>query len=556
MKKNTNIISIVAAVLLSVVAQAQTIIPNGATAPQLPLPGVQAAYDANRKVNFVRTWEARKAVTDASQQSLDHNVNFKTASVYFDGLGRPLQTVVKGNNYDGTKDIVSMNQYDEFGRVIKQYLPYAPASGSNGKFRLNPFAEQQAYYNTSYQDQTPFSKTDIEASPLNRPLKSFAPGNSWAGDNKGIEQQFTVNTPDEEVRVATIGYTPGAVPGFGNIYPAGDLIKSVAIDEHGKKVVEYKTKNGLVILKKVQLSNTPGVSYTGWLSTVYIYDDFSRLRYVVQPKGVEWLVQNGWNFSMPGGTEVVNELCFIYEYDAEGHIVYKKVPGASHTYMCYDKWDRLVFVQDAKLRSQGQWMVTWYDDLNRPTNTALYNVAQTPAQVQLYLDPLTPVNPVPVFDEYYLTRLSNTYYDEYSISGAAAFNQAMVNTAQANIITGDETPDVLNKTDLTRGMLTSAETKVLGTTTFLKTTIYYDTKARAIQTYSTNYRGGTDVTTSVYSYTGKPLSNYLAHNNPSVTLYGTQNITVFTRNVYNNDYITCPTCRKTCRVGNEIWRGT
>jgi hypothetical protein len=169
MKKNSY--TVIAGFSLALHLQAQ-IVPNGATAPQLPLPPVSAAYNNNITVNFVRTWEARQATTDTAAAGLNNNVLYKTATAYMDGLGRPLQTVVKGNNYDGTKDIVSIYVYDEFGREAKQYLPYAPASGSNGKFRINAFAEQQAYYNTHCQDQTPFSTTQFEASPLNRPLQT------------------------------------------------------------------------------------------------------------------------------------------------------------------------------------------------------------------------------------------------------------------------------------------------------------------------------------------------------------------------------------------------
>jgi hypothetical protein len=433
-----NIFLLVAVVFLCNVltAQTTTVIPNGATAPQLPLPVVPAAYDAGKKINIVRTWEARKAVTDGSEASLNNNANFKTATAYFDGLGRPIQTVVKGNNYDGTKDIVSMNVYDEFNRETKQYLPYAPASGSNGKFRLNPFAEQQTYYNANYQDQTPFGKAEIESSPLNRPLKSYAPGNSWAGSNRGSEQQFAINTVLEDIRIITIGYTAGAIPLFGNAYPTGDLLKAISVDEHGKKVVEYKNKQGQTILKKVQLQDNPGVSYTGWLCTYYIYDDFNRLRYVIQPKGVEWLTGNGWSLSAQGGTQVRDELCFIYEYDIEGRMIYKKVPGAAAVLLCYDKRDRLVFSQDGLLRTQGRWMTTSYDVLDRPIATALFNQAQTQTQMQAIANAYDVQQQTPAFDNYYLTRLSYTYYDEYNMPGVVAYNQTMVNTAQANINKG------------------------------------------------------------------------------------------------------------------------
>ncbi|MBL7727283.1 MAG: hypothetical protein JNM68_06345 [Dinghuibacter sp.] len=549
MKTNKNIIYIAASVLFSVSLQAQPIIPNNTTAPQLPLPPVPAAYNANMPVNIVRTWEARKTVTDTSSTSLNNNTNFKTASAYFDGLGRPIQTIVKGNSYDGTKDIVSMNLYDEYGRETKQYLPYAPAGGSNGKFRLTPFAEQQSYYHTNYQDQTPFSKTEIEASPLARPLKALAPGNSWAGANRGVQTDFMVNTQNDDVRKTTIGYNTGAMPVFGAAYPAGQIIKTITIDEQGKQVVEYKDKNGQVLLKKVQEADVPGNSYAGWLSTVYVYDDFGRLRFVVQPKGVEWLLANSWDFLKQDSNEVVNELCFVYEYDNDGRVIYKKVPGAAAVYMCYDQRDRLVYVQDGLLRNAGQWQLTFYDELNRPVSTALYTTSQTRSQLQAGLDILGGTNPT--LSESSLTRLTYTYYDEYTMPGTATFNNTYKVIAQNNQNPGDEAPDNLNPAQLTRGMVTGVKTRVLGTNTFITVTTHYDTKGRPVQTTATNIKGGTDITTNTYSYTGKLLSNYTIHNNPASVMAGTQTIEVFTRNTYNNDYL-LKTEKKIANAGQNV----
>lgn len=546
MRQFLNKIVMVLLMVFSVTGLFAQMAPNGSTPAQLSQPAVPPAYNADIPVNFVRTWEARKAITDGSQASLDNNLNFKTGTAYFDGLGRPLQTVVKGNNYDGTKDIVSMNIYDEYGREVKQYLPYAPASGSNGKFRLNPFGEQQVYYQNSLGEQIPFSKADIEPSPLNRTVKAYAPGNSWAGSNRGITQEYALNTIADDVRMVSIEFTAGSMPAFGPAYPDGALFKTITTDEQGNQTVEYKDKEGKMLLKKVQATNTPGTSYSGWLCTYYVYDDLGQLRYVIQPKAVETLPGSGWTLS----TDMKNELCFIYEYDARKRMVYKKVPGAAAVYMCYDKRDRLVYMQDGNLLNQGKWAVTFYDELNRPAGTALYTTSQTQEQLQTGLEAIATENPVPVITESLLTRLSYTWYDEYTMPGAAAYNQTMVNTAQANISNGDETPDVLGKTELTRGMITCAQANVLGTTIFLKTTTYYDTKGRPLQAHSTNYRGGADVLSIVYSYTGKPLSSYLAHNNPTATMYGTQNITVFTRNVYNNDYL-LKTEKKIFRIGEN-----
>lgn len=527
------LILLLAAVFFSNNLTGQTIVPNGTIAPQLSLPLVPEAYGPSKKVNFVRTWEARRAVTDGSETSLNNNGNFKTATVYHDGLGRPIQTVIKGSNYDGTKDIVSINTYNEFGSETRQYLPYSTETGSNGKFRLNPYSEQQSYYNTNFQDQTPFNKVEYEASPISRLIKSFAPGNNWTGEGRGIENQFSVNTTSEDVRIATIGYTNNATPIFGSPYSAGDLIKTISTDEDGKKKIEYRNKQGQIILKKVQLADNPSAAYVGWVSTYYIYDDLLRLRYVIQPKGVD-LLTISWQLS----DEIKNELCFIYEYDLEGRMISKKTPGVDPVYTCYDKWDRPVFTQDGKMRNEGKWVVTWFDAFDRPTSTALYNVGQTHSQMQSYLDVLDAENPVPQFDEYYLTRLNFTYYDDYDMVNTMAYDQGIMDITYNNVTPGDELVENLLKCDLTRGMVTGFKTRILGTNDFLRSTTYYDTKARPIQTKSTNSKGGTDVFSIVFSFTGKIMSSYLVHNNPISSLQNAQTIHIYTRSSYSNDFLT------------------
>src|SRR5215211_6646690 len=50
---------------------------------------------------------------------------------YFDGLGRPIQNVtIKGSQ--GAKDVVVPIEYDNYGREIKKFLPYADSGTTYG----------------------------------------------------------------------------------------------------------------------------------------------------------------------------------------------------------------------------------------------------------------------------------------------------------------------------------------------------------------------------------------------------------------------------------------
>lgn len=387
--------------------------PDGVTqVPALPAgktPHLPLAYPTGTKINYVRTWEAMtsgyttETAFNAAATATDGYKNIKEATQYIDGLGRPIQTVSRqispGNN---PMDMVAPLVYDEFGRETHKFMPYV-SSTINGSFKLDPFNEQKTFLENHYPGEKVFyGKTNFEASPLNRVDKTFAPGNSWAGsegdgtNEHAVEVKYLINTAADDVKIWKItNTTPNFdgndvttnIPTTTNSYPAGELFKNVTIDEHGNAIVEYKDKDGMVILKKVQVGANIAADYSGYddfLCTYYIYDDFNQLRFVVQPKAVAELAKpaNNWQFI----NDMAAELCFRYEYDERNRLVAKKVPGAGWVYMLYDKRDRLVFTQDANMRAKDQWMTTLYDGLNRPALTGMLIYTDTRNQLKTHLD--------------------------------------------------------------------------------------------------------------------------------------------------------------------------
>jgi RHS repeat-associated protein len=359
------------------------------------------------KVNYVRTREAKVPVTDAVVFAAKGYTEVTEVTQYVDGLGRPLQTVAKQASPTAI-DIVQPVDYDAFGREIFKYLPYP--EGSDGKLKTNPFGSQATYYGTTYKTEQPaytgeqvyFSRTEVEPSPLNRVLKQFAQGNSWAGSYGGtteraVKMEYLVNDVNDAVRswnivTTVITYNPATddannIPISTLTYDPGTLYENVTIDEHGSKVIEYKDKEGKVILKKVQDAASPSVAHTGWLCTYYVYDDLGLLRFVIPPKAVALMnTNNVWTLNTY--TNLVNGLCFRYLYDERQRMVAKKVPDAGWVYMLYDNRNRLVYTQDANLRASSKWLATFYDGLNRPLMTAMINSA-TASQLKTQLDAQT-----------------------------------------------------------------------------------------------------------------------------------------------------------------------
>lgn len=469
---------------------------------------------------------------------------------YFDGLGRLLQQVAVGGS-NGLHDLVIPIAYDEFGREVKKYLPYsveqAPAGGG---IRTAGYTEQHTFYTTSAgslgitADNYPFVQTSTEISPLNRPLENGAAGETWQpGGGHSIQVAYSFNTIIDAVRIWKV--TNSSIVGaFGTYaspaaYAAGELYKTITTDENNKQIIEFKDKEGKVVLKKVQLTATAdggtGRDYTGWLCTYYIYDDLNQLRCVVQPHGVELMASN-WVLT---NDTLLAEQCFRYEYDERGRMIVKKVPGAGDVNMVYDVRDRMVMTQDANLKTfpsggQGSWMVTKYDDLNRPVETGLWTNTTTASAHRTAAAGSTTYPQTASGYE----LLSQTYYDDYtwiSASGSTITNTNYETTWESYLLSASTTlypyPVSNAKSAFTKGMVTGTKTKVSGTSSYIYSMMIYDKKGRTIQLKSTNITGGIDMLTTQYGWQGLPLVTVEKQQKSGTNA---QTITVVTKKTYDN----------------------
>ena len=438
---------------------------------------------------------------------------------YFDGLGRPLQTVMTQAG-TANRDIIMPSSYDEYGREIKKYKPYADLNNSGmGSFRNNAYAEQTAYYATGSasdgpKDVNPYSQNLIEFSPLGRVIQPGAPGQTWQPGNKTVAYSYHVNTPTDAVRILKMGSSSAELGNYVKTgdYLAGELTKVISKDENGKQVIEFKDKEGKVILKKVQmtaaLDNGTGSGPNGWLCTYYIYDDFNNLRGVIQPVGVKTLEQNGWNFTQV----ILDEQCFRYEYDAKRRMIIKKVPGASMVYMVYNVRDNMVMSQDGNLRNNALWLLYRYDSKNQQIETDIAIMPNTTTRYQLQLEAQNVVNYIPsqliAFDPHI-----QTFYDNYdwiinwvspSVLNGDYDNSANTHFSQNAAIWPYPEYNTVGNKDL-RGKVTGTRIRVLATGMFLYTVNIYDDKGRIIQVKSTSVNGGVDVVTTQYAWSGLPM---------------------------------------------------
>ncbi|MET0392151.1 MAG: DUF6443 domain-containing protein, partial [Chitinophagaceae bacterium] len=475
-------------------------------------------------INSIRTWDAVKPLNNTDSFHVGNPLQTaRIATQYVDGLGRPIQSVIKQGSLptgDTARDLVSAVIYDEFGREIYHYLPFrANATGGNaslddGRFKLNPFQQQESFSVAQFPGETFFyGKTNYEPTPLNRVTSSYQPGNSWAGseaagdpaDRHGTGMYYKINRLRDSVRIWIVDST--GTSSTSALYAAGQLYKTVTTDEHQKEIVEYKDKDGLVILRKVQLSASPDTAHAGWLCTYYAYDKLDQLRLVIPPKAVKELAVTGWSMT----PTILDELCFRYEYDARGRVVVKKVPGSAEVRMVYDTRDRMVLSQDGNRRAAHQWLYTQYDHLNRPAVTGLIT------DNSHYNDPdwhraLAALGGVyPDLNDYTEEELVRTFYDNYAWRGSYGnpLSASLNTTNSAYLLSASNTvfpyPQAVAQSNLTNSLVTGTRVRILGTNAYLYTVNIYDEKARLVQTQATNSTGGTDITTMQYGWAGQPL---------------------------------------------------
>jgi RHS repeat-associated protein len=559
-------------------AQAPSSVSVRPSAVPLTAPGTYT----NTIINYVRTWEPSMPATDPATVVAGSLSQVKQTTQYMDGLGRPLQIVSKGIGANG-KDIVTPMLYDAYGREQLKYLPYADQGTSNGLFKAAPFTNQKSFYeNNTLSPGTNgeavfYTRTDFEASPLNRVLNVYAPGNSWAkndlntverGGHKPAQQQYQANATTDEVRIWDI--SSGTIPETSATYPAGQLFKNVTIDESGNQLVEYKDNDEQIILRKVQLGASPGASHTDWLCTYYVYDDQGNLRFVIPPKAVA-LINGSWTISQA----IADGLCYQYQYDDRKRMIIKKAADAGEVHMVYDVRDRLVFTQDAaqRARSPKEWYATFYDELNRQVMTAIYPSNSDRASLQSTMNGVTGsssaqnfVVPGPdqlvigsreigralyqarqeiIFQEGFESEINADFTAEIVPSLTLGTETLIINNPLPAIggyepltytyydgygYNGAKTYDgsyaskpqagnnlyaeSIVRSSSTRGLITGGKVRVLGTSQWLTTSTFYDEKGRVIQTRGDNACGGEDIATNLYDFNGKVLSTYMHHKNP------------------------------------------
>lgn len=467
--------------------------------------------------NYSKVTTYRKPTTVLIQNPEDTIA--KIDITYYDGLGRPIQKIANKQSAIGN-NIVTHIEYDQMGRVEKEYLPYV---STNGTLDFISNGQTNTLNYTDYQGQNPYSQKFFEASPLSRVLKQAAPGLAWEGhatDDDDHTIKFVNQTNDSlEVKhfKATTQwdntlklYLPTLVD--NGFYNKHELYKIITKDENwiltdgsNNTTEEFKDKEGKVILKK---NYNDGEAH----ETYYVYDIYGNLTFVIPPKA---------DVSQTITNEILEKLCYQYRYDERNRLVEKKFPEKQWEFIVYDKLDRVVATGPAFTPYGGNqigWMISKYDVFNRVVYTAwkeqrtITNSERKKFQNDMNNSTILNENKtgsnVDNFANQYSSQvipltgyilLTINYYDDYSFPNAPTPTGTVLGQNIEQNVKGLQTGSWVRAL--------TAPNESLATTNYT----FYDGKYRVLESHSYNYLGGYTKVKSIYNFEGLVLLTNTKH---------------------------------------------
>jgi len=548
--------------------------------------------------NYVYVKKYQEATTTSTGTFQDETSSIQQVT-YFDGLGRPNQSV--GINQSATQnDVVNHFEYDDYGRMKKEYLPYTTNTGSVGSFRTNAKTATENFYNVAKYDNTtnPYNEKEFDNSPLNRVQKQAAPGASWAmGSGNEVEMDYLTNTNADNVRQFEVNlsyangtYTPSLTvrTSNANLYDQGELVKTVVKNENHpgtstKKFTneEYMDKQGRVILSRTFADypiveapeednpdafafqgNDPvgGNTQTVPHDTYYVYDDFGNLSFILSPE-----MDAGSN-SLATINANINALGYRYVYDQKNRLVEKQIAGKAVEYIVYNKLDQPIMTQDGNQRLANKWSFTKYDVFGRVAYTGIASDSRTRTQIQTAVNNLT--------GSQWVSRITNPV----SVGGASIHydNNAFPTSNIAEVYTVSYYDDYnfdLSGSDVNitsygkannlnvKGLSTGSKVKVLDMNKpnkWITTIDYYDEKGRIIYTYTNNgYLVTTDIVEVELDFTGKPKKSSTRHIKNGTTITTLSNYTydhtgrLLSQTQCIGDGLLCYECTKPSESGSS-----
>lgn len=455
---------------------------------------------ANNPISLSHAHKIQTILLDSlkNESEIDIANSLKTIS-YLDGFGRPLQSIsLKASPLQ--QDIVMFFEFDPFGRVIEEHLPFPDQSGIM-ELRPNPKSGQQSFYNLHYPGDSPLKLNNYESSPISRLLSIREPGNP---EEKTIKFQESSNkSNDLVIRWIVTGDKLENISIYrSGHYSTGELLVKTTEDEDGYKTCEFIDRMGRTLMVEGEINvNLKSRTY-------YIYDDHNQLLLVISPEG-EKILKGLSSFSLTH--LAVRNLCYTYIYDYQdasisqdkhfGLLIKKRLPGSQWVEFAYDNRKRIILTKDGVQDSRNTSTYNVYDNLNRLLETGLTANINRP--------------------------LLKTHFDNYELNGVSldttkqyGFRPFWPGTTSGNWGKRTQRTHGLSTIVEVSSMIYSYDFSGKGSLPFfppqndilMLSVSYYDEYGRIIQTISDNHLGKFDIVWNRYNFAGELVESIHQHN--------------------------------------------
>ena len=253
-----------------------------------------AAQDASH--NYVRT---RSMLDETGGKYLDK-------VEYFDGLGRPFQTVLKKVTASSS-NLVTLQEYDVAGRAANSWLPIV----SSAEY-VAPASFKSSAPGNYGNDSRPYGQPVYEASPLNRTVKEYGPGAAWHGGHSVNTDYLANSTANAQLNCINYSVSSAGALTSNGSYASGQLSVVKTTDEDLNVSYTFTDKPATVTH-----THTASGKTTRTEVHAYSYDHADRLLKVEHTLG---------------GTNVP---LAVYGYDNFGRLQSKSLHGSSTNKLTY-----------------------------------------------------------------------------------------------------------------------------------------------------------------------------------------------------------------------------
>lgn len=404
--------------------------------------------------NYVKT----KTYLDENEQ------NCITEFQFSDGLGRKSALASNGRGTSGNY-VYTLQTYDAQGREFELWRPVIGTQTASCPSR----SDMNGMALSTYNAQTAKSETSYDV--LDRPTDIWGPGEVWRTAGKRTQRSYRVSS-SAAIQRYKASMPDNSLQKSGS-YPPGSLTIEEVSDEDGHLSLIYKDMLGNTVLDR-------RFSSADTLDTYYVYNDLNQLCYVLTPEYQKHphkeLFAYEYRYDDHGRLEKkILPQCGVEQnyYDSEGRIIYSSNALGHHYYYLYDTYGRQV----VKGRCSNFNYHHYQDVSMQQDEDGLYGTGY-------------------VFPKIYLTGdspIEVVYYDDYqfltkSKFASSPYCSALTRASHASAV-GLQTGSLV---------CTSSGKYVL-------TAIYYDTKGRVIDRRETLVDGGVKSTSTIYSFTDKPV---------------------------------------------------